>query len=622
MASHHCRAFSLFEVAIALALVGASVVTFSLVFPTGLRAQRMARFQLYAGTKVLDMLDTWAQCDHAYVLRSVEAAQPWQNPFMATPVDFDRMINDGGMGLLPLPDAIASRLDSDNDEIRAILADGGRLFYTAPHPYAIGFDPRAPQAVSARTDDPPLDAQDLIWAVTGYAQQNLLPNHPCLAWPYIEMSPSPAQDYDRDTWLDHDPAAPFAWNAAERWPAHDAFQRMIDTRAGTAERHCDYIAWANTTQDPAVYQYLVDYLDRAHELVFDHLAIADDPSVPAATIPAGHRVPLGPAPLGPPPWNDGDENAFPKPWKILAMAYLANASQAMTSSLATQWNLVGRDTALDARYCQLLHEVALRWAVRYQSTDPYDWGAMRALNCQHAWQYPLIQYDLFPGATLGPLSGGAGAEAGDTTWRIAPARQPTNYGPARGLQGFATRLGDGDNIQAIIDSWGDVAHFNATARFEPSERCRQLVCWSANWLAYDDCEALPAAPIDAKQANIDSAGRQHMYRWIGLHPEFPQLWMSDPATTPASALLTGARSIEAEQTAATGGGGTPYQPGGPDADAETRTYKERRLGLHGADRNGNGRFDHGPLPASARMRAMTVGRYNFYDRRAIASLRN
>ena len=38
-------------------------------------------------------------------------------------------------------------------------------------------------------------------------------------------------------------------------------------------------------------------------------------------------------------------------------------------------------------------------------------------------------------------------------------------------------------------------------------------------------------------------------------------------------------------------------------------------GIFGADRNGNGRLDRGPVPRSVRLRAVMVARFNYYDMR-------
>ncbi len=50
-------------------------------------------------------------------------------------------------------------------------------------------------------------------------------------------------------------------------------------------------------------------------------------------------------------------------------------------------------------------------------------------------------------------------------------------------------------------------------------------------------------------------------------------------------------------------------PNGPDSAPAIFS------GIFGADRNGNNRLDRGPVPASVRLRAVTVARFNFYDMR-------
>ena len=44
-------------------------------------------------------------------------------------------------------------------------------------------------------------------------------------------------------------------------------------------------------------------------------------------------------------------------------------------------------------------------------------------------------------------------------------------------------------------------------------------------------------------------------------------------------------------------------------------------GLYGADRNANGLLDRGPVPTSVRLRAVQVGRFNYYDLRVPATIR-
>ncbi|HYE07546.1 MAG TPA: hypothetical protein VEL07_18660 [Planctomycetota bacterium] len=613
--------FTLFEVAIALLIVAIAVLSVALTFPIGIKAQRLARFQIYAGTKMMEMVDTFAQAEHAYWMRSVEAREPWQNPFMSTPVDFDQMMSDGGFGLLPLPDAIARRIDSDDHEIARLLDEGGRLYYPAPHPFTLGFDARHPHAISGRTEPVPVEAQTLVWGVTGFAQQNVLPSHPCLAWPYIATYPSPIQEWDWFHWNENRQAAGGEFPS---FAAFDALWECDGTRALSAANFANLIGDASidpVSGQPRNRALITRAMDLAQELVFTHLAVPVDTTIPSGDIPVGRSVPIAPAALprpGEPTWDPvngwdaSDPDLFPPPWRVAAINWLAVAAQAFTSPAMPAPAGGPTDAAKEQRYAQLLHDRCLQWATRYAAVDPYDWGALRPLNHQHAWQHPLLQFDLFPdgAANLGVLSGTAGDEAGDTTWRVVGGGAPRRYGPGRGHQGYHAPMLPGHiNQSAIRGSWGDQRHFNATARFAPAERARTAVCWSVDWRAYRDFESQPAAPLAAKRYRIDSAGRQVAMKYLNIHPEFIQFWMDDPLATPPAALQT---AVEAWDWT-----GDPN----PDADAETTIYRARRLGCFGADRNGNSEFDQGPVPPTTRMRAVGVGRFVFYDRRTIASLR-
>jgi hypothetical protein len=80
--------------------------------------------------------------------------------------------------LAPLPVNIAQRLDSDNEEINRIVSEGGRIYYNLP-----GGPPQA-----------------LIVGFVGYQQQNALPNHPCIAWPYWDHHPCAPSSWERTNW--------------------------------------------------------------------------------------------------------------------------------------------------------------------------------------------------------------------------------------------------------------------------------------------------------------------------------------------------------------------------------------------------------------------------------------
>ena len=102
--------------------------------------------------------------------------------------------------------------------------------------------------------------------------------------------------------------------------------------------------------------------------------------------------------------------------------------------------------------------------------------------------------------------------------------------------------------------------------------------------------------VDSRGAYVDRAIAQHP-------PDRSLVWRSDPRSGPTTVLPPDTLAVS-------------------DPLRDTPGYRAAFLGLYGADRNGNGVFDRGPLPATARMRAVPIGRWNFYDRRMITALRN
>src|SRR5262245_21928346 len=108
------KAFTLFEIAISLLLMATAILSVIMAFPVGIKAQRLARFRIYADAKILEMIEAFANTDHAAWNCQVETKELGQNTLMRWPVDFDRMVEqNASLGLIPLPRAIASRLDSD-----------------------------------------------------------------------------------------------------------------------------------------------------------------------------------------------------------------------------------------------------------------------------------------------------------------------------------------------------------------------------------------------------------------------------------------------------------------------------------------------------------------------------
>src|SRR3954465_12519149 len=124
--------FTLIEIAISLPLVAVAVTSVLLVFPTGIRAQQLARFQLYAAAKAQEMVEAFVACSNANANIDTEAFQPWDVPvaYRATAPDLESRLATHQFGIMPLPLAIARRLDSDGDEIQRILDGGGYVYYS------------------------------------------------------------------------------------------------------------------------------------------------------------------------------------------------------------------------------------------------------------------------------------------------------------------------------------------------------------------------------------------------------------------------------------------------------------------------------------------------------------
>lgn len=105
--------------------------------------------------------------------------------------------------------------------------------------------------------------------------------------------------------------------------------------------------------------------------------------------------------------------------------------------------------------------------------------------------------------------------------------------------------------------------------FKPWERCRQLVFWSVDWKSYEDAETVAPATPDAFRYPVGNSS-------------------SETAWSPP-------RTYE-------------WDLGKPTLSAATAW-----------DRNFNGTIDSGRIPAPVRLRARTVARFNYYDKRLVTT---
>jgi hypothetical protein len=300
----------------------------------------------------------------------------------------------------------------------------------------------------------------------------------------------------------------------------------------------------------------------------------------------------------------------------------------------------------DRAFARKVHEMCMRWAQRYCADNPYDWGAPRMMNHQVALDKPLATLDLFEDAARGGGSDGhAQRDPQDLPtrsavsptesfyrWILPPNHQPRSWFPALHLTGGAaheiSHLGPGrsgftswnslvfnpqlapPSSAAATGAWNyasDDKRYWLNRHFNAFHRCRQLVFWSVDWKAYEDCETAPSAPLDwakhARSIRLDTDGKTP----IGCYPMGAGGFLvgSQYAGNPESGMVW--KDRERNGRWIDGSFNWPvywtYAQDGSDIN----------LGHWGADRNGNRRLDVGPVPRTARMRAETVARFEYYD---------
>jgi hypothetical protein len=222
--------FTLTEITISMLVFAVAILTVLALLPSGYRTQSIARQQLFAASLATTMMDAFhhpitpgmASWGEGYgnsgsssgrammTWRGVEgnwkdgAFSPsrgfaWMN-YSSVPLDsitdpdFERLLTNRINGLIPLPDMIARRLDSDSDEIKRILDAGGKLYYVDPGvvrglKWGHKFDLAKSDAPKAfRTD---VEIHRIIVGVNGYPQQNAILVDPIESWPWYELYPFP-----------------------------------------------------------------------------------------------------------------------------------------------------------------------------------------------------------------------------------------------------------------------------------------------------------------------------------------------------------------------------------------------------------------------------------------------
>src|SRR3954462_12515724 len=77
---HARRGFTLFEVCISLMIVAVGVLSILILLPAGLKAQQLARFQLYASAKAEEMVECFINTHNANPAIDTEAFEAWDVP--------------------------------------------------------------------------------------------------------------------------------------------------------------------------------------------------------------------------------------------------------------------------------------------------------------------------------------------------------------------------------------------------------------------------------------------------------------------------------------------------------------------------------------------------------------
>lgn len=197
-ANQRSTGFTLTEVAFAMAIMLAAVVTVLLLLGVSLRSQQRSRMGTHAAAVAISLMERFQQdsedmrsrqdyntpFSRASVYNKDGSVQGWERRadnfvggngahFMtAGQFDLETRLMDG-RAIIPIPTAIARRLDSPGDAIGRMLDAGGRLYYVNPTQAEGASTTR--MAGNRETGD---DTRRLVVGVIGSAQQNTLPNHP------------------------------------------------------------------------------------------------------------------------------------------------------------------------------------------------------------------------------------------------------------------------------------------------------------------------------------------------------------------------------------------------------------------------------------------------------------
>lgn len=627
--------FTLFEVSISLVIVAFGVISILVLFPVGLTAIHTARYQMYAATRAAEVIEEFVATESSDPALDHEAYNPWDVPmdYRNSAPDLENRVGKPRFGMMPMPLQIAKRLDSDGDEIAAVLGQGGYIYYSHPSD-SVGW----PESY-LRTPKPN-DGQKLIYAVVGPAQSNAVYSFPMKAWPYYTSYPSPpVHMLHKDAFIPSVPndlvrlqvgfgaRRPFFYLWENIIPSNlaDDDERKVRSAIKTLFNHqqggLTYGYWPYANARPTSLDACIRYCQAAFWFCRQTLTPTNYQKLVTLQTPLRDFGTLS-----------GDA-----PWKqVMAVRFLSHATTCL-SGWKTLAQLGGEtdvpapagiiippvattggvndidlpDTDLRVTHFRLItwHQSCLNLANRFAASYPYDWRVPRPVERAIMMDHPLLEHDLFAAPLSGPIYGTAGSPVTGRQWRYLAGTPITGIGVSSSYPGAT--------ISPSV--WGDQQRFTLAAPFSADQRCRQLVFWSVDWQSYEDCETAPSAPVDASKYGTcspwstepnDYLARLRRVEWVSHH--------THTIRNPERSLVF-SRSMDGTTTGSNVASSIQRNEMW-DRGSSSQAFSVFS-GVWGADRNGNQKLDRGPLPRSARLKATFVARFMFYDPRVTVQMR-
>jgi len=518
------RALTLIEVAFALGLVSTAVITIFMLLPMGVRTQLNSRYKILAIAKALEVMEAYrgggsgAAIDDARGMDK-EGVFPWDThlTYRAWAPDLECYLEGNKVGMKPLPDRIAARLDSDDDEIRRLIDAGGHLYYVFPTTQTASIDMGA---VADADKGFANESRKLIVGVVGLPQQNAILYHPSVkVGPYQEFYPSPPTHGQESIPRGLNDLGKAGDASGKRLIAYDALCRGDAFRAGSLDADVAQVLITNnniTYQPPGggaalrmgYLPYLTAVGGRSARTTFNDNAtnVQQQAAAQAYVLAAlwyARRVGLPSAAASDPnsifsltsiaavqAWiiahPDSCADAVTGYRHVQAMRFLAHAAICLThyyfrSGASVDRVRLGEDptiagfridlggTTVDGNsvtdvpditlpVVQAWHELSLRLAIAHADVaGPYNWGAPRPLNRQVMMDHPLVQLDLWSPPITAVLPAPGGTTAPRAQWRACYPEAIRFPGTPFSLPG---RHRDSDGNE-IVD-WRDNASTDAT----------------------------------------------------------------------------------------------------------------------------------------------------------------